>query len=361
MRCAECESFTDIRFDQTDLYLWLPLSHTHTKVHSLLSFSIYEFDLLVDDVIKMSLPGDDLAKFMIKLEGELTPQELAGTKALTMPTGKQPDVSTLSRVMPLEQMVGLASGAWLRELIEEDRFTSFFQPIVNVASGEIFGYEALFRGKERDDKLLSPGHIFKTAERSGILFNVDLAARRSAVERASELGLGDARLFINFNPSAIYDPAYCLRTTVSACEELGIKPSSIVFEVVETSAVDDVEHLKGILKFYRRAGFKVALDDVGAGYSSLNLLEELRPDLMKIDRHLIIDIDAQPFKQSVVSHLISLAHAEDIKVVVEGVETDAECQVLTDMKADYIQGYHIARPRPKLLSNEEIAGLKTAA
>ncbi|MEM6492031.1 MAG: EAL domain-containing protein, partial [Pseudomonadota bacterium] len=141
-------------------------------------------------------------------------------------------------------------------------------------------------------------------------------------------------------------PAYCLRTTASVVQDVGLKPQNIVFEVTESDQARDLRHLKGILAFYRNAGFQVALDDVGAGYSSLNLLAEVRPDYMKLDMDLARNIDTDDYKKNIVEHLMAIARSNGTKVVAEGIETEGERDWMTAHGADYMQGYLFARPAP---------------
>lgn len=91
------------------------------------------------------------------------------------------------------------------------------------------------------------------------------------------------KVFINFIPTSIYSPQFCLKSTIQLAHELHIDPAQLVFEVVETEKVDDIEHLKTILAYYRDRGFEYALDDVGEGYSTLEMLAELKPKYMKLD------------------------------------------------------------------------------
>jgi len=357
MRCEECESFLDIDFDDVSIYCWLPLSHSRAKVGAFLESAGFQHEILDGDVVRIDMASSELHNCLVQLKGVLSGRELQAAKAMSLPRGTEPNVATFNRVITLDRLVGLSYGNWVRELIEEQRFTTFFQPMISRETGMVAGYEALFRGKEADGAIVSPAHIFKTAADAGMLFQLDLAARRSAVEMASKKGIKDKLLFINFNPTAIYDPSYCLRTTVSACEELGLSPSQIVFEVTETDEVSDVGHLRGILAFYRNAGFNVALDDIGAGYSGLNLLQDLKPDMVKVDRHLITGIDQEAFKQNIVGHLISMAHMEGIKVVVEGVETPEEAAWLQLAEADIIQGYYFAKPAEDLAKAEDLPDL----
>jgi len=172
-----------------------------------------------------------------------------------------------------------------------------------------------------------------------------LVARRSAVECAAKARL-EGKLFINFNPSSIYDPSYCLRATASSIYEIGLRPEDVVFEVTETHRATDLNQLKGILCFYRSAGFKVALDDIGSGWSGLNLLQSLRPDYVKIDMELVRNVHNDEYKQNIVTNLIRIARTNGIEVIAEGIETEEEAQWLTDANADYLQGYLYGKPEP---------------
>jgi len=149
---------------------------------------------------------------------------------------------------------------------------------------------------------------------------------------------------INFIPTSIYDPEYCLNSTVKWANQLEFDPSQIVFEVVETEFVKDQKHLKKILEYYRSKGFQIALDDVGEGYSSLNMLIELKPDIIKIDRNIIDGIDKNELKQSVYRALFNLAKEHDITVLAEGVETKGELQTINSIGVDLVQGYYFAKP-----------------
>ena len=250
--------------------------------------------------------------------------------------------------MPADVFVNRVKGAWLVEALEAESYDTWYQPIVHAdaqADAPPFALEGLFRMRDASGNNIPPGYVFQLAEHAGLLFSLDIAARASAVSRAAKSGY-KGQLFVNFNPSSIYDPAYCLRTTASTISNLGLKPGDITFELTETHRIQDKDHLKGILAFYRQAGFKVALDDIGSGWSGLNLLHEVRPDFVKIDMDLVRDIDRDPLKQSIVGHLISISREHNIAVIAEGIETESEAKVLREAGADYLQGYLFARPAP---------------
>ena len=167
---------------------------------------------------------------------------------------------------------------------------------------------------------------YQAAKEADLLFPLDRAARLSAIRSAVSHGLddGNSRLFINFNPTSVYDPVFCLRTTVSAIAETGLKRDRIVFEVVESDQIEDIGNLTKITDYYRNAGFKVALDDLGSGYGSLNLLCGLKPDFVKLDMQLMRGIDQDFYKAQIVGKLLEMAQRLGVMTVAEGIETEGE-------------------------------------
>jgi EAL domain-containing protein (putative c-di-GMP-specific phosphodiesterase class I) len=227
-------------------------------------------------------------------------------------------------------------------MLSEGRLTSHFQPIVRVeAPKEIYAQECLLRGISVDGDIISPGSIFEAARDNDMLFQVDLAARLAAVRQAVRHGIED-NLFVNFTPKSIYDPKFCLRSTVQSVDKSSQDHERVVFEVTETEQAGDVEHLRNIVDYYREQGFRVALDDMGSGYSSLNLIHRLRPDFIKLDMQLIRGVDDDPYKAVVAQKVLEMAQSLDVETIVEGVETREELE--WDRGATYAQGYLIARP-----------------
>lgn len=206
----------------------------------------------------------------------------------------------------------------------------------------VFAYECLLRGLE-DAGIVAPGPMFEVASSAGLLFNLDRDARITAIREAAKHGI-EKNLFINFNPTSIYDPTYCLQSTMKAFEQTDLQPSQIVFEITESEKVDNTEQLIDIVDFYRDAGFRIALDDLGAGYSSLNLLTELKPDFIKLDIQLVRNVGSDPYKSHIAAKLLELARDLDVKTVAEGVETREEWGWLQEHGADYLQGFLFAHP-----------------
>lgn len=188
-----------------------------------------------------------------------------------------------------------------------------------------------------------PDVLFKKSSRNDMNFNLDRLCRENALKTAATKKI-NKKIFVNFIPTSIYDPEYCLKSTVKWAKQLEFDLSNIIFEVVETEQVQDQKHLKNILEFYRNKGFKIALDDVGEGYSGLNRIISLKPDIIKVDRNIIQDIDTNELKQSVYKALYNLSKENNIEILAEGVETAYELEIIKNIGVDYIQGYYFAKP-----------------
>lgn len=137
---------------------------------------------------------------------------------------------------------------------------------------------------------------------------------------------------------------HSLATTIALLEKNHIQPERVCFEIVETEKIADVADLVTLCNFYRERGFNIVLDDLGAGYSSLTLITQLKPGYVKIDMELIRDVDTDPFKASYTKALIDAAKRVDVQVICEGVETEGEYQWLREYGADYLQGFYFGRP-----------------
>ncbi|MDA3920567.1 MAG: EAL domain-containing protein [Salinisphaera sp.] len=214
-----------------------------------------------------------------------------------------------------------------------------FQPLVDLSRRRVYGHEALVRGPAGEGAM---SVLDKLTPKS--LYRFDQACRTRALELAHELG-GTSMLSINFLPNAVYDPSACIQATLAVSDKLGWPASRISFEITETEYVRDRAHLQNIVDTYRAMGFTTALDDFGAGYANLGLLVDLRPDVLKLDRELIIDIDQNQRRQAIVTATAGLAAQLDILLVAEGVETLAEARWLYQRGIVYQQGYFYARPQ----------------
>lgn len=347
MHCPECERVDERLFDQTLFWLHLPTADVRAKL--LYAFADHDPPLRSDHDHHAAIlvPRAEIGAVVDTLDATLNGQELAGVRLITT-DGREPDIGDLGQVQDGQVFLNRHRGRAITEALRAGRYAAWFQPILAAeqpADAEPFAREALFRLWDDAGQPIPPDRAFAIADLSDQLFTLDLIARRCAVETAARAGFR-SKLFVNFNPSSIYDPAYCLRTTAATITRLGLRPEDIVFELTETHRARDTDHLRQILRFYRDAGFGAAIDDMGSGWAGLNLLHELRPDYMKIDMDLIRGIDTDRFKQSIVMHLCDTARRNGIKSLAEGIETEAEADWLRAAGADLLQGYLFGRPAP---------------
>jgi EAL domain-containing protein (putative c-di-GMP-specific phosphodiesterase class I) len=215
-----------------------------------------------------------------------------------------------------------------------------FQPIVDVNTGKVFAYEALVRG----DRGESAGSILGQVTKAN-RYAFDQSCRVKAISLAAQLHLSDtcAQLSINFVPGAVYNPAASIQLTLATAREVGFPCDQIIFEITEQEAVDRA-HIRGIVKDYRQRGFKIALDDFGAGYSGLNLLADVPADIIKLDMDLTRNLPQRPAALAIVKLMVDLARTLGSRLIAEGIETAAEYNALRRCGIQLMQGYLLAKP-----------------
>lgn len=231
----------------------------------------------------------------------------------------------------------------LRSILAHGDLHSLFQPIISLSEQQILGYEALTRGPS-NSPLHSPMTLFAVARNHGRLNELEMACRKNACRCFSEQGL-PGKLFLNVSPDSLLEASHQPGRTLQLLQAFGIPPSQVVIELTEQSPTEDFTLLDKALHHYRAMGFSIALDDLGAGYSSLRLWSELRPDYVKIDRHFVDGIHLDSVKREFVGSIMKMARASRAQVIAEGIELPEELAVLADMGVDLVQGYLLARPQ----------------
>ena len=230
---------------------------------------------------------------------------------------------------------------------ELNAFRSVYQPIVSLRPGEgdaVVGYEALLRATGANGPVF-PDELFAAAAATGWLHVLDRIGRTSAIRGAAGW-LGDKLLFVNFVPTTIYRPEVCLRTTAQAAVEAGLRLDQIVFEVTEGEHVADIDHLSSVFAYYRQGGALVALDDLGAGYSSLNMLVRLQPDVVKLDKEIVQALPG-PLSRAVVAAVVAITHSYGGRVIAECIETAEQADAARELNVDLGQGWFFGRPEER--------------
>ena len=224
----------------------------------------------------------------------------------------------------------------VREAMEPGALTAVFQPIVHLDSGDVAGYEALARFAVGPDR--APDAWFAEAADVGLGTELELVAVRAAMDAAVALP-GDAYLSVNVSP------ATAVTSELSDIIGHDLAPR-LVLEITEHAAVSDYEDLVGRLDPLRRRGVRLAVDDTGAGFASLQHILRLRPDVIKLDMALTRGVDADPVRRSLGAALVSFGQELHAHVVAEGVETASELDTLRALGIRFGQGFHLGRPAP---------------
>ncbi len=231
----------------------------------------------------------------------------------------------------------------LKRIIVREEVEILYQPIVSLSDLSIFGFEALSAAADGAG-IEGAEMLFALADDVNLSTQLDRVCRRRAFSGARRW-LGPAQLFVNTNPRTIED----LGTREDALEHLfqdaGVAPQRVVLEITERSAIGNIAAVEATLRRFRDQGIRIAVDDAGAGYASLNTIARLRPDFLKFDMVLVRDIDKDRVKQELLATVQQLARRVNASVIAEGIETRAEFEKLLELGVDYGQGYYIARPK----------------
>jgi diguanylate cyclase (GGDEF)-like protein len=229
----------------------------------------------------------------------------------------------------------------IERILHEQNIRTVYQPIVSLADGSIYGYEGLTRGP-LDSSLHSPIELFDAAQRAGYLYQLERLAREKAIRHS--FSDKQQMLFINVSSHIIYDPRFTPGQTLEVLQQCGLKPNNVVFEITERSSIEDFKMAKMVLEHYRSQGYRIAIDDAGAGYSSLQAIAELHPDFIKIDRSLIQHIHQDKMKEHIVETFVAFAEKMQVKLVAEGIEHSDELIKLTRLGIHLGQGFLLGRP-----------------
>jgi EAL domain-containing protein (putative c-di-GMP-specific phosphodiesterase class I) len=213
-----------------------------------------------------------------------------------------------------------------------------YQPIVCFSKRKVLGYEALVRSAE--PSLPHPGALFDAAERVGQVEALGRAIRQIAplpIQRAP----ADALLFVNLHTRDLNDASlFATDSPLAACAH------RVVLEITERASLHQVDDVHARIRDLRKLGYRIAIDDIGAGYAGLTSFAMLEPDVVKLDMALVRDIHKTPTKQKLVGSMVHLCRDLNIMLVAEGVETEAERDTLVDLGCDVFQGYYFAKPAP---------------
>lgn len=230
----------------------------------------------------------------------------------------------------------------LREIIADGEVRTLVHPIFDLGTMLPIGYEALSRGPEASE-FERPDKLFKVAYDNDLVLRLERLCRRKAIEAAKALP-PDRLLFLNVEPDAVADPELREVMSTSLLAQAEITPDRVVLEITERSAITDFTTFRSTLEYLRALGFRVAVDDAGAGYGSLQCLAEVRPEWLKIDMSLVRACEKDEVRASLIASMVVFADRLGVKLVAEGIETEAELRRLRDLGVGYGQGFLFSMP-----------------
>jgi diguanylate cyclase (GGDEF)-like protein/PAS domain S-box-containing protein len=251
----------------------------------------------------------------------------------------------------------------LRRALEFNQFVVYYQPQLDLKTGEIVSVEALVRWIHPKSGLIEPSHFIPSAEISGLIVPLGDWVLQTAAKQVQRWHktLGPLRLAVNLSARQFHQRDL-RRRVLRALESAHLDPSHLEVEITETVAMSDAAQTVGIVRDLKASGIRTAVDDFGTGYSSLAYLRRFALDVLKIDGSFVVGLGHEAFDETIVKTVIGMAHSLGLEVVAEGVETLAQLAFLTENGCEMIQGYVLAPPLPGpefeafLLRRREAAG-----
>lgn len=242
---------------------------------------------------------------------------------------------------------------YIRESVSDDYrgFELNYQPQVEVSSKQIKGVEALLRWQCQELGKVSPVEFIPILEESGLIIPVGLWVIKKAIQACSKWVVYDPEFSVSINVSALQMlNSDFVEDVKKVLKKEKLAPKNIVLELTESYMVRNMDLLRTIFEQLRELGFKIAMDDFGTGYASLEILKTVPADIVKIDQTFVRDIKISKFDKTFIRFIAQICHDVDIEVLLEGIETEEEFNVVEPMELDYIQGFLFGRPQ----SEEEI-------
>jgi diguanylate cyclase (GGDEF)-like protein len=236
----------------------------------------------------------------------------------------------------------------LRKALERREFILYYQPQLDISSGNIVGLEALIRWKQEDNKIVPPGEFIPVAEETGLIIPMSDWILHTACIQSKEwhaAGFPDIPVSVNISSQQFQQKNF-VKTVNRVLEDTGTKPRNIILEITESTIMHNTDMVFTTLYELSKIGLRLSIDDFGTGYSSLSYLKRFPIYAIKIDRSFIKEINTSPDDAAISKAIISMAHSLKLKVIAEGVETKHQLGFLREQGCDGAQGFLFSRPLP---------------
>lgn len=227
-------------------------------------------------------------------------------------------------------------------IIENKEVSTVFQPIISLKNGEILGYEALSRGPI-NSLMEDPKVLIDIAKEYNKLWEIENVFRNKALESIYGKVI-DIKIFLNINPTIIESIKFKNSFTKEFLKKYKLRCESIIFEITEKERIKSRESFRKSIEGCREEGYKIAIDDFGAGHGGFSRICDLKPEYLKLDMDLIRDVDKDIEKQFIIKSICTYSNLSGCKLIAEGIETEEELRELIKIGVEYGQGYFIQKP-----------------
>lgn len=294
----------------------------------------------------------------LKLTGTYVPLKLQGSEGGTT-AERLEEAYQFALALATKQVTPqvIAARKQLDQILQDCNISVLAQPIMNLNNGDVFGWEILTRGPVASVFHL-PDELFRFASQSKQLSKLEFMVVKFALEEIASRQIREP-VFLNVTAVTLSHPLFLSHVLQCLEKHPPLSPAQIVFEITERHEVEDFKAMTETLDRFRGYGFRFAVDDMGAGYSSLQWVGELAPELIKIDRSVIQFVDRFAVKMSLLRAIVTAAREMSCEVVAEGVEREEEADVLFRLNVGMGQGYYFAKPNVLLRENEREAFQET--
>jgi EAL domain-containing protein (putative c-di-GMP-specific phosphodiesterase class I) len=231
----------------------------------------------------------------------------------------------------------------LQDILLRERVRTDYQAIFRMQEGTVMGFEALSRGP-RGSGLELAKDLFKAAEDNGLKVELDRLCRKRALLSSGRIP-SNVKLFVNTLPATMRDPQFRGKPLIDSLEKAQVEAKRVVIEITEHDVIENHDMFRETMAYFTDLGMSFAVDDVGAGYSGLDTIAQLRPQYLKIDINLVRSLDSKPMNVSMVKALVAIGHNIGAEVLAEGIQREEEAQILRALGVDYGQGYLLAFPQ----------------
>jgi EAL domain-containing protein (putative c-di-GMP-specific phosphodiesterase class I) len=325
------------------LHIFSPLGHSAKKLQGLFQDAGMRAERRADTgALVAGVEAEAWRAAMDDVAAGLSRVEREAIRVIVARPGVEPTLADVAGLVTLEQFIGRWRCDWLMTAVEAEALSVDFAPVAYAdAPAEVFAHAAQLGARAPDGRALRAGELFDLARDADFLAALDRAGRLASIRAAARVGV-DTPIFVSFSPSAIYDPRFCLRTTLAEADRTGVARENIVFSILPTDTGADIDHLDDVLRYYVDNGFRTALTMSPERQGSFEILQRLKPSVLILDAALTEGVRRDQHREVIARKVLEIAQRLQIETLVQGVDDDEACDWAYSHGASFVQGGHVA-------------------